>query len=262
MLKSSMRRISSCFVLLALLCVVSATAAPEAVLLQKVDEINDKAVIMRRNGEQYEIQYGVGVISISSFLGKAVVINSPGIFLGVGSSIVLPGRDQSARIWDSTPMGGGLSSSPALPSSSESGVIEREISLFDAKGEAVAYIDTEDSNEMVIYLWTGEPVAYVRKASYTREAASIYGFNGRHLGWFESGVVRTHKGKAVGFVRDAIRNIAVKAERTKQMKRMCPMKDMASMAPMQPMAVAKFSLVPLRVFLGLGSKEEIDFDED
>lgn len=262
MFKSNMRRIYTRFVLFALLSVVSAIAAPEAVLLQKVDEINNKAVIMRRGGEQYQIDYGVGVISISSFLGKAVVIDSPGIFLGVGSSIVLPGRDQSARIWDSTQMGGGLTSSPALPSSATSGVIEREISLFDARGEAVAYIDTEDSDEMVIYLWTGEPVAYVRKANYTGEAASIYGFNGRHLGWFESGVVRTHKGRAVGFVRGAISNITLKAERMKHMKRMSPMKNMASMAPMQQMEVAKFSLVPLRVFLGLGSKEEIEFDED
>lgn len=257
-----MRRIYPRVVLLALPSVVSAIAVPEAVLLQKVDEINNKAVIMRRTGEQYQIDYGVGVFSISSFLGKAVVIDSPSIFLGVGSSIVLPRSDQSARIWNSTPMGGGLTSSPALPSPVTSGVIEREISLFDVRGEAVAYIDTEDSDEMVIYLWTGEPVAYVRKGNYTDEAASIYGFNGRHLGWFESGVVRTHKGRVVGFIRGAISNITLKAERMKHVKRMCPMKSMASMAPMHQMEVTKFSLIPLRVFLGLGSESEIEFDED
>jgi hypothetical protein len=34
-----------------------------------------------------------------------------------------------------------------------------EVSLFDASGKAVAYIDTDD--ELTIYLWSGKPVAYL-----------------------------------------------------------------------------------------------------
>lgn len=51
-----------------------------------------------------------------------------------------------------------------------------EITLFETSGQPTAYIATED---MTIFLWTGEPVAYFIKNS-------IYGFNGKHLGWFEN----------------------------------------------------------------------------
>jgi hypothetical protein len=59
-----------------------------------------KAIIQRRNGEMYLIEYGVGVISIWRYEGKAVLIHSPGLFCGVGSSIILPDDDQKARIWN------------------------------------------------------------------------------------------------------------------------------------------------------------------
>src|SRR5712691_954357 len=71
-----------------------------------------------------------------------------------------------------------------------------EISLFDPSGKATAYI----AEELTIYLWSGKPVAYL-----SEDAAGgfhIYGFNGKHLGWFIGGVVRDHKGKAVGAVTD------------------------------------------------------------
>ncbi len=72
----------------------------EAVALLKVMDSNCRAIIQRRNGEMYLIEYGVGVISIWRYEGKAVLINSPGLFCGVGSSIILPDADQKARIWN------------------------------------------------------------------------------------------------------------------------------------------------------------------
>jgi len=54
-------------------------------------------------------------------------------------------------------------------------ILAEEISLYDYKGDAVAYIDTD--NDMTIYLWEGKPVAYLKANK------SIYGFNGKHLGW-------------------------------------------------------------------------------
>lgn len=43
------------------------------------------------------------------------------------------------------------------------GAAEAEnITLYDMDGEAAAYIDTEDRN--TIYLWSGEPAAYVLEA--------------------------------------------------------------------------------------------------
>lgn len=72
----------------------------EAVAVLKVMDSDYKAIIQRRNGETFLIEYGVGVISIWRYEGKAVLIHSPGLFCGVGSSIILPDDDQKARIWD------------------------------------------------------------------------------------------------------------------------------------------------------------------
>jgi hypothetical protein len=66
----------------------------------------------------------------------------------------------------------------------------REITLFDREGTPIAYIDTGE--DLTIFLWNGSPVAYL-------ENSSIYGFNGRHLGWFKEGIIRDHQGNGVGF---------------------------------------------------------------
>jgi hypothetical protein len=73
----------------------------EQVTILAVQDSDYKAIIRRRNGELYLIEYGVGVLSIWRFEGKPAIIHSPGLFLGIGSKIVLPGADQSARIWAS-----------------------------------------------------------------------------------------------------------------------------------------------------------------
>ena len=68
-------------------------------MVLKVMDRDNKAIIQRRNGESYLIEYGVGVISIWRYEGKAVLIHSPGLFCGVGSSINLPDDNQKAPIW-------------------------------------------------------------------------------------------------------------------------------------------------------------------
>ena len=73
----------------------------EEVRVVKVMDTDYKAIIQRRNGELYLIEYGVGVIPIWHYEGKTVLIYSPGLFLGVGSSIILPDEGQKARIWNS-----------------------------------------------------------------------------------------------------------------------------------------------------------------
>ena len=77
------------------------------------------------------------------------------------------------------------------------GAAEAEnITLYDMDGEAAAYIDTEDRN--TIYLWSGEPAAYVLKRGSIPE---IFGFNGRHLGCLEKGRVRDHEEQTAGFTK-------------------------------------------------------------
>jgi hypothetical protein len=53
---------------------------------------------------------------------------------------------------------------------------DEEISLFDFKGRATAYI----AKDMTIYLWDGKPVAYLH-GDEPKESLNIYGFNGKHI---------------------------------------------------------------------------------
>lgn len=89
-----------------------------------------------------------------------------------------------------------------------------EETLFDVNGKPVAYIAHTDGQ--TIYLWGGEPVAYL-------DSDNIYGFNGKHLGWYEVGIVRDHDGCVVGFNKDAA-NVYVQFEPFKSCKKYKPLK--------------------------------------
>ena len=66
-----------------------------------------------------------------------------------------------------------------------------EISIFDKSGNAQAYI----SKDLTIYLWSGEPVAYLNNSN---DLWHVYGFNGKHLGWYINGIIYDNDGNAVG----------------------------------------------------------------
>lgn len=83
----------------------AANGNSEYVYIDKVDDMNDKAIVIRKNGDAYGVEYGVGVLSIWMYEGRLAVINSPGLFAGVGSYIVLPDEQQEAIILDSTYLG-------------------------------------------------------------------------------------------------------------------------------------------------------------
>ena len=96
------------------------------------------------------------------------------------------------KLWSVALLSAALNS--GLPIASGPGSISNEldlneITLFDANGAPVAYIAPDE--EWAIYLWNGKPVAYLE---HDGDAFSIYGFNGKHLGWFDEGVVRDHQG--------------------------------------------------------------------
>lgn len=120
----------------------------------------------------------------------------------------------------------------------------REISLYDDAGEAVAYIDTED--EFNIYLWNGDPVAYL-------DEQSIYGFNGKHLGWFEDGIIWDHKGCAVGFIDGAV-DMLTKLERLKGLQKLTPLKSLQQLEPLEPLHLNQWGRLPLEFFLLGGRK--------
>jgi hypothetical protein len=104
-----------------------------------------------------------------------------------------------------------------------------EVTLFDSNGNAIAYIAEDD--EHTIYTWSGTPVAYLEEGS--ENGSSIYGFNGRHLGWFVDGVVRNHGGLGVGGVSGAIGTFT-NFEPFKGFREFKPFKNFKEFAPFKP----------------------------
>jgi len=107
--------------------------------------MDDNAIVARKNGEAYQIEKGVGCLSLGRFEGKAVLINSPSLFLGVGSELILPDSDQKCRIWNSSSLGSiegltapSLSQSPQRSSGCENG---HWIQSVAANGEIIKLED-------------------------------------------------------------------------------------------------------------------------
>jgi len=94
----------------------------EYVSVHKVTD--DMAIIGRSNGAIYSIEKGVGCLSLWRYEGKSVVIKSTGLFLGVGSMLLIPELNQECRIWDSKEIQGPTSSqlqeAPSRPSGAPS----------------------------------------------------------------------------------------------------------------------------------------------
>jgi len=122
----------------------------------------------------------------------------------------------------------------------------QQVSLYDSDGDARAYIDFEE--DATIILWDGTPVAFLENE---RSDISVFGFNGRFLGWFEDGIIYDKDGYAVGAREGAI-NMMTKMERMKSMKKMTPIRPMTPMTPMKPMWKNSWSSTSLAEFLFYG----------
>lgn len=125
-------------------------------------------------------------------------------------------------------------------------VAQDEISLFDGEGRAAAYIVADD--DRTIYLWSGEPVAYL--VQDRGRDFHVYGFNGRHLGWFVAGMVRDHGGDAACAVRDAVSNPRI--EPLKSLKLLKPLKFLKKLAPSRPIFSQEWGKLPCRSFMQQG----------
>src|SRR5260221_10479776 len=86
--------------------------------------------------------------------------------------------------------------------------------LFDAQGKAKAYI----AEDLTIYLWVGNPVASLDRDS-AGDGFNIYGFNGKHIGWFVKGVARYHNVNAACAVTSTLRLTELEnLQRVKELK--------------------------------------------
>ena len=89
--------------------------------------------------------------------------------------------------------------------------------FYDNHGRPTAY--TED--DVHIYLFTGEPVAYL-------DDDAVYGFNGHQFGWFENGWIRDLDGYCVFFTENATGSGPVKP-----VKHVCPVKHVKRVKPVK-----------------------------
>jgi hypothetical protein len=123
-----------------------------------------------------------------------------------------------------------------------------EVSLFDASGEAVAYVDTGD--ELTIYLWSGKPVAYLENRY--GDSTHVWGFNGKHLGWFERGAIWGDDGSAACASKEAM-TILPRLESLKSLKELKPLKSLKELPPLKPMLSGRFGRIPCAIYLEVGS---------
>ncbi|SRR5258706_594038 len=126
---------------------------------------------------------------------------------------------------------------------------DEEITLFNGKGKAIAYIAVSD--EMTVYLWNGKPVGYLNPDKGAK-GFHVFGFNGKHLGWFVEGIVRDHDGDAACAVKERLK--ATEYEPYKSYKEYKPYKDYTEYPPYRPVFSKSFSDVTCSMFLLEGAK--------
>jgi hypothetical protein len=123
---------------------------------------------------------------------------------------------------------------------------DNEFSLYDSKGRPVAYV----ADDFTIYLWSGKPVAYLYSGN---GATHVYGFNGKHLGWFDRGLIRDSEGDGACGVKSVIRLPQI--EPIKSIKEIKPIKSIREIPPIKPVSSMTWGDVPCSIFLALGGDD-------
>ena len=92
-----------------------------------------------------------------------------------------------------------------------------EMTFYDHNGSPIAY--TADGTH--IYLFSGEPVAYINRES-------VYVYYGKHVGWFIDDWIRDHSGGCVFFTEHTARGGP-----SKPIKRIKPVKGVKGIKPIK-----------------------------
>ena len=131
-------------------------------------------------------------------------------------------------------------------------LLAEEITLYNPQGIPIAYIDTDDE-DIAIYMWDGNAVAYLHPDDMY-DYHHIYGYNGKHLGWYEEGMVLDHNGYIVGFV-EGVMNIYLQFEPFKLYKKIKPFKTFREFIPYKPVPQIYYSDEKLTDFLMKGTNK-------
>lgn len=107
-------------------------------------------------------------------------------------------------------------------------VFAEEITIYNKDGYPIAYLNTLDDN--TIYMWDGQPSGYLKDE--TRHY-SIYGFNGKHLGWYDKGFILDFEGKKAGFTLEAA-DRPIRSNPQKGIKQKLPRRSEREIAPYKP----------------------------
>lgn len=193
---------------------------------------NDGKVIKLDDGSLWEVD-DVDTVDTALWLVADEVVLCEG-------KIINTDENESADVTPITPTRGATSATRKTVEAAS----DDEIALYDGSGTAVAYIAT--SEELTVYTWAGAPVAYL-------DGENLYGFNGKHLGWFENGRIYDHQGRVAGATAEAA-SVALKPQRIKGFKKFKPFKAFEQFAPLQPILIASWSQLPLIVLLSEGAK--------
>ncbi len=115
---------------------------------------------------------------------------------------------------------------------------DHDLDFYDSRGRAVAYISGD--RDLTIFLWTGEPVAYL-------DEDSVFGFNGKHLGWMKDGAIYNHDGNIVAALEDRFKEPVAVAP-IKSFKQFLPFKAFKEFKPFKPFFGLGWSETPARMF--------------
>ena len=133
---------------------------------------DDGALLVRNDGEGYLVELGVGCLSIWRYEGRKVLVVSPGLFLGIGSELLLPEDAQKCRIWNSSYVGpisvnSGRQSTVITESWSSGPPIaevlraaqrqqKEKLRLFLAMQEVASHLSPEETAEILAALNSGD----------------------------------------------------------------------------------------------------------
>ena len=105
--------------------------------------------------------------------------------------------------------------------------------FYDRHGRPYAYAD----DGVHIYKYSGKPIAYIA-------GQSVYSYPGRHVGFFEDGMILDHRGDAILFTKLASGEPARPAKQfrpVKPIKLARPAKGPQAARPMRPARTGKWS---------------------